>query len=89
MDQVEQAAQVCPLVEPRGGTASFDDPTGDVTGGKDARADITKVGINYDNKVTLLGTKIEPKGPIRPGDRVKVEVSPYDLNRARIVYRHR
>ena len=26
---------------------------------------------------------------IFPGDRVKVEVSPYDLNRARIVYRHR
>ena len=24
-----------------------------------------------------------------PGDRVRVEVSPYDLNRARIVYRHR
>jgi translation initiation factor IF-1 len=26
---------------------------------------------------------------ILPGDRVRVEVSPYDLNRARIVYRHR
>jgi translation initiation factor IF-1 len=26
---------------------------------------------------------------IRPGDRVRVEVSPYDLDRARIVYRHR
>jgi translation initiation factor IF-1 len=24
-----------------------------------------------------------------PGDRVKVEVSAYDLNRGRIVYRHR
>ena len=24
-----------------------------------------------------------------PGDRVRVEVSPYDLDRARIVYRHR
>jgi translation initiation factor IF-1 len=23
------------------------------------------------------------------GDRVKVELSPYDLNRGRIVYRHR
>ena len=26
---------------------------------------------------------------INPGDRVKVEVSPYDLTRARIVYRDR
>ena len=26
---------------------------------------------------------------IVPGDRVKVEVSPYDLNRGRIVYRER
>ena len=26
---------------------------------------------------------------ILPGDRVRVEVSPYDLHRARIVYRHR
>jgi len=26
VDQVEQAAQFCPLVEPHGGTASFDDP---------------------------------------------------------------
>ena len=24
-----------------------------------------------------------------PGDRVRVELSPYDLDRARIVYRHR
>jgi translation initiation factor IF-1 len=26
---------------------------------------------------------------ILPGDRVRVELSPYDLDRARIVYRHR
>jgi translation initiation factor IF-1 len=26
---------------------------------------------------------------ISPGDRVKVEVSPYDLTRARIIYRNR
>ena len=26
---------------------------------------------------------------ILPGDRVRVEVSPYDLQRGRIVYRHR
>jgi hypothetical protein len=32
----------------------------------------TKVGINYDNKITLVGTKVEPSAPVRPGDRVKV-----------------
>ena len=26
---------------------------------------------------------------IRPGDKVKVELSPYDLSRGRITYRHR
>lgn len=26
---------------------------------------------------------------ILPGDRVRVELSPYDLNRGRIVFRHR
>ena len=26
---------------------------------------------------------------ILPGDRVRVEVSPYDLHRGRIIYRHR
>jgi translation initiation factor IF-1 len=26
---------------------------------------------------------------INPGDRIKVELSPYDLSRGRIVYRHR
>jgi translation initiation factor IF-1 len=26
---------------------------------------------------------------VLPGDRVRVELSPYDLNRGRIVYRHK
>ncbi len=26
---------------------------------------------------------------ILPGDKVKVELSPYDLNRGRIIYRHK
>ncbi len=26
---------------------------------------------------------------INPGDRVRIEISPYDLDRGRIVYRHR
>lgn len=34
--------------------------------------------------------KMRPYGiRILPGDRVRVEVSPYDLNRGRIVYRDR
>jgi hypothetical protein len=32
----------------------------------------TKIGINYDNKITLVGSKVEPAGPVRPGERVKV-----------------
>src|ERR1700742_1317695 len=32
----------------------------------------TKVGINFDNKITLLGTRVEPATPVRPGERVKV-----------------
>jgi hypothetical protein len=31
-----------------------------------------KIGINYDNKVTLLGSRVEPSTPVKPGDRVKV-----------------
>jgi hypothetical protein len=32
----------------------------------------TKVGINFDNKITLLGTKVEPATPVHVGDRVKI-----------------
>jgi hypothetical protein len=32
----------------------------------------TKVSINYDNKVTLIGAKVDPPTPVHPGDRVKV-----------------
>jgi len=32
----------------------------------------TRVGINYDNKITLVGAKLEPSTPVKPGDRVKV-----------------
>jgi hypothetical protein len=32
----------------------------------------TRVNINYDNKVTLLGAKVEPSGPVKTGDKVKV-----------------
>jgi len=32
----------------------------------------TKIDINYDNKVTLVGSKVEPAGPVKTGERVKV-----------------
>jgi len=31
-----------------------------------------KLGINFDDKVTLVGAKVEPAGVIKPGNRVKV-----------------
>lgn len=37
-----------------------------------APADITKTDVNYDNKITLLGAKLDPPGPLKPGQRVKV-----------------
>ena len=35
----------------------------------------TKLNINYDNKLTLLGSKVEPSGTIHTGDKVKVNPS--------------
>jgi hypothetical protein len=38
-----------------------------------APADIpVKLGINFDNKVTLVGARIEPAGVVRPGQKVKI-----------------
>ncbi len=31
-----------------------------------------KLDINFDNKVTLLGCRVEPRGPVEPGQRVKL-----------------
>jgi hypothetical protein len=31
-----------------------------------------KLGVNYDNKLTLLGAKVEPLAGLKPGDHVKV-----------------
>src|SRR6476469_4662050 len=31
-----------------------------------------KLGINFDNKLTLLGAKVEPSTPLKTGERVKV-----------------
>ncbi len=49
--------------------------------------------IRLDNEHEVLGHVAGKMRRYRirilPGDRVRVEVSPYDLNRGRIVYRHR
>ena len=50
-----------------------------------------KVKLDNDHEVLghVAGKMRRFRIRILPGDRVRVEVSPYDLNRARIVYRHR
>ncbi len=50
---------------PAGATvAAHDDPTGDASGGKDARADITKVGISYvGGTITLATAVVNPEAP--------------------------
>lgn len=35
-------------------------------------ADVTKIDINYDNKVHLVGVKVEPAGSVAPGTEVKM-----------------
>ena len=46
-------------VPPAGATvAAIDDPTGDAKGSKDARADITKVGISYAGGTITLATAV-------------------------------
>jgi translation initiation factor IF-1 len=49
--------------------------------------------VRLDNDHTVLGHVAGKMRRFRirilPGDRVRVELSPYDLDRARIVYRHR
>ena len=35
-------------------------------------ADATKIDINYDNKVHIVGVKVEPAGPVAPGTEVKM-----------------
>ena len=45
-------------------SGSHDDPTGDANGSKDARADITKVGISYiGGTITLATTVVNPEAP--------------------------
>ena len=50
-----------------------------------------RVELENGHQVLAHGAGKMRKNFIRivPGDRVKVEVSPYDLNRGRIIYRER
>ena len=52
-----------------------------------------RFGVMLDNQhrviVYTAGKMRRFRIRILPGDRVRVELSPYDLDRARIVYRHR
>ena len=53
------AAATLALPMPAGATVgSQDDPTGDAKGGKDARADITKIGISYVGGTITLATAV-------------------------------
>ena len=59
------AAATLALQPPAGATvSSFDDPQGDANGGKDARADITKIGISYvGGTITLATSVVKPEAP--------------------------
>jgi translation initiation factor IF-1 len=48
-----------------------------------------QVDGGHDVLATISGKMRKNYIRILPGDRVKVEVSPYDLSRGRITYRHR
>jgi translation initiation factor IF-1 len=46
-------------------------------------------GGGHDVLATISGKMRKHYIRITPGDKVKVELSPYDLTRGRITYRHR
>ena len=50
-----------------------------------------KVKLDNDHEVLghVAGKMRRFRIRILPGDRVRVEMSPYDLSRARIIYRHK
>ncbi len=48
-----------------------------------------KLDGGHDVLATISGKMRKHYIRILPGDKVKVELSPYDLNRGRITYRHR
>ena len=50
-----------------------------------------KVAVNENHSVLaqIAGKMRKHRIRVLPGDRVKIEVSPYDLKRGRITYRYR
>jgi len=50
-----------------------------------------RVGLDNGHSVlaTIAGKMRRFRIRVLPGDKVRVEVSPYDLNRGRIVYRYK
>ena len=48
-----------------------------------------EVGAGHDVLATISGKMRKNYIRILPGDKVKVELSPYDLTRGRITYRYR
>ena len=55
------------------------------------RAGMYRVGLDFGHETLayVCGRMRRHRIRISPGDRVKVELSPYDLNRGRITYRVR
>lgn len=55
------------------------------------RAGMHRVGLEFGHETLayVSGRMRRHRIRISPGDRVKVELSPYDLNRGRITYRVR
>ena len=58
----------------------------EVLGNANFRVQVTET---HSVLATIAGKMRKFRIRVLPGDRVKVEVSPYDLNRGRITYRHR
>jgi translation initiation factor IF-1 len=48
-----------------------------------------KLDMGHEVLAHLAGKMRRFRIRVLPGDRVRVELSPYDLNRGRIVYRHK
>ena len=70
----------------RGAQVGFE---GEVTEALPSTMFRVKLEGGHDILATISGKMRKHYIRILPGDKVKVELSPYDLNRGRITYRHR
>jgi translation initiation factor IF-1 len=76
----------------RGGLASKEEKIeveGEVTEALPSTMFRVKLDGGHDVLTTISGKMRKHYIRILPGDKVKVELSPYDLTRGRITYRHR